>query len=257
MIKISSIRHSYPENAGFTMDRKHGHAEFTFLHFYNSVQILQGGAQIQTRPHAVILFTPGTPQFFHSPTSLAHDWMHFSGDGIRLASACGLPVDTLCYPANPAFITKLISEMEYEFLGNQTGCDRILEIKTEELFLRIGRALLEKEKELIEARTLERFHNLRSELFASLGNSWTIRQMADRVYLSESRFYALYKAIYGISPTADLINAKVDSAKNMLFAKEKSVEEIAQALGYQNTTHFIRQFKERTGTTPARYKREL
>ena len=80
--------------------------------------------------------------------------------------------------------------------------------------------------------------------------------MADKVYLSESRFYTLYKHIFGISPASDVINAKMNAAKNMLLYSNNSVNEIAVLLGYNSTTHFIRQFKKYNGVTPARYKKE-
>lgn len=55
MLKITSVRHSYPENAGFYIDRKKGHGDFTFLHFYNSVEILLEGNLVKTEPHSNIL----------------------------------------------------------------------------------------------------------------------------------------------------------------------------------------------------------
>ena len=78
--------------------------------------------------------------------------------------------------------------------------------------------------------------------------------MAERLNLSESRFYALYKSIFGISPTADIINARIYSAKNMLQFSNDKIEKIAAELGYKNTTHFIRQFKSSTGVTPSKYR---
>ena len=36
---ISSLRHAWPEKAGFTIVRKNGHPLYTFLHFYGSVEL--------------------------------------------------------------------------------------------------------------------------------------------------------------------------------------------------------------------------
>ena len=77
--------------------------------------------------------------------------------------------------------------------------------------------------------------------------------MANMMNYSESHFCTVYKAIYGISPTADIINARVNSAKNLLEFSNKKVSEIASTLGYWNITHFIRQFKQKTGCTPRKY----
>ena len=79
--------------------------------------------------------------------------------------------------------------------------------------------------------------------------------MAEQISFSESRFYSIYKEVFGITPLADLIKARVNSAENMLLFGQKSVAEIASELGYQNTTHFIRQFKKFTGLSPALYRK--
>ena len=42
-IKITRARHAWPEKAGFTIDRPRGLPEYTFLHFFESVQILVNG----------------------------------------------------------------------------------------------------------------------------------------------------------------------------------------------------------------------
>jgi len=38
-MEITRLRHAYPEKAGFLIDRKEGYPEYTFLHFYNSVEL--------------------------------------------------------------------------------------------------------------------------------------------------------------------------------------------------------------------------
>lgn len=77
--------------------------------------------------------------------------------------------------------------------------------------------------------------------------------MAKETGFSTSRFYGIYKSIYGISPNADLINARIEAAKKMLLYEKKKVQDIAGILGYDNTTHFIRQFKQNTGYSPTMY----
>ena len=80
--------------------------------------------------------------------------------------------------------------------------------------------------------------------------------MAKKVNLSESHFFVLYKKFYGITPVADLINARINNAKNMLLFKNMLIDDIASELGYNNTTHFIRQFKSFVGITPSQYRKK-
>ena len=52
----------------------------------------------------------------------------------------------------------------------------------------------------------------------------------------------------------DLIEARINAARQLLTATDLPVHEIAAACGYQNATHFMRQFKEITGLTPSAYR---
>ena len=254
LISISSLRHAYPENAGFRIDRKNGHPEYTFLHFHNSVEIVLDGERIHTAPHAVILYKMGTPQYFESQTPLLHDWMHFSGDAEPILRENGIQPDKLYYPFRHQFITELIGELETEFYDSRKNREKMLALKTEEFFLKLGRAICQEEVTDLNRETIEKFRYLRGKVFSSLEKNWSISEMAKEVYLSESRVFAVYKMIYGISPNADLIRARINSAKNLLAFSQKKVEEIAFELGYQNATLFSRQFKKYTGCTPSEYR---
>lgn len=256
MFQITQLRHAYPEGAGFFIDRKEGLKEYTLLHFFNSVEICFGEKVIRTEPHAVILYNIGTPQYFKSETPLIHDWMHFKGPLPSLVGEGGLQPDTIYYPRPHAFLTQMIRELESEFYGDLPSKEKLLELKVQEFFIKLERAVSCPPAAEISAETEKALRYLRGEMFSSLETNWTVEEMAKRIALSPSRIYPLYKKVYGISPMADLINARINSAKNMLSFGGEKVEEIAWRLGYQNTTHFIRQFKQKVGCTPAQYRKE-
>lgn len=254
MIKITSVRNAYPENAGVFIDRKNGHPQYTFLHFYNSVELKVGDAPIiTTAPHAVILFKPDTPQYFKSHEPLIHDWFHFVCDEGDLPQNT-IEADSIFYPNNFDYITKTVAQLETEFFGEKKNADILMDLKVKELFVMLDR-MSNNEQIFVSTETIERFRYLRGEVFSTLDGDWSVANMAKRLNLSQSRFYSLYKTIYGISPTADLINAKMNSAKTMLTFGHQSVESIALSLGYKNITHFIRQFKASTGMSPSAYRK--
>lgn len=255
MLELTILRHAYPEKAGFTVRRPKGHRDNTFLHFHNSVNIFINGTWIKTQPHAVIIYRPGTPQFFSSDIPLVHDWMHFRGDGEAALEAVGLQPDTLYYPAEHSFITKLVGELEREFYGKHFGRERLLTLEMEELMLKLGRSIREGNAVQVSSETKEAFRHLRADMLTLLDVNWTVEKMAQRVHLSPSRVYPIYKKLFGISPNADLINARINSAKNRLINSGDKIEDIAESLGYRNITHFIRQFKENTGMSPGQYRK--
>ena len=254
MIKILSARHTYPEKNGLLIDRKNGYGEYTFLHFYNSMRIVLNGKEIITEPHAVIIYNKTTPQFFESKKAIVHDWLHFTGEADSVLFENEIEFDKIYYPKQFDFITKITSELEKETFSEGFRTNEFINLKFHELILKLNRALYQ-QNEYVEKDIRDKFRTLRGEMFSSLGNKWTVQKMAANVNLSQSRFYKVYKTIFGVSPTADLIDAKIGSAKNMLLNTNKKVEEIATELGYDNTSHFIRQFKATVGVTPTSYKR--
>ena len=252
MINITDIRHAWPEAAGFLMNRPNGHPEYTFLHFYNSVRIEYNGSIIKTQPHAVILFDRNTPQLFESEESLLHDWMHFTLDS---PFEFGFSVDTVYYPSHTDFVTDIVRELEAEFFDSRSHRREYMEIKAKELFLKLSREIDSNGEMGINMETKEKLRYLRGHMFSHLREAWTVERMAEEMDLSQSRFFTVYKNFYGISPMSDLIRARMNSAKNMLLYSERRIDEIAELLGYQNITHFIRQFKKENGMSPSAFRK--
>ncbi len=253
MATITQLRHAYPENAGFTIDRQNGHPQFTFLHFITPVDILIDGGIVHAPPHACILYAPNERQYFHSKKNLLHDWIHFIAEP-NYPAKFSLQTNRLYYPDQTDFITQLTREAENEFYSSFSCREEMLALKLDELFFKLRRAVNRENQPPVDQDAAERFRALRGEIFSSLAKAWTVEKMAKRVQLSQSRFYALYKALYGVSPVDDLIRARLDSAKNALAFGTDTVSQIAESLGYNNVSHFIRQFTSREGISPAAYR---
>lgn len=254
MIELSQLRHAYPERTLY-IDRQHGHPEYTFLHFFTSMKLTYNGKSIITEPHSVIIFRPGTPQHFESDTPMIHDWIHFHGDMEPILQNISLELDTLYYPSQTEFITDLTRELETEFYNARANRDALIQLKFQELFIKLDRAVSGESEPVFDTEITEKFRRLRGKMFISLQEKWSVERMAAEVGFSKSRFYNIYKSIYGMTPTADLIEARVNSARNMLLSTSKKIEDISYLLGYENTTHFIRQFKKWTGYSPAAYRK--
>ena len=140
-MKITQLRHAYPEFAGFCIDRRNGHEDYTFLHFFGPMTVLTRDGYVKTPPNACIIYAPAEPQFFRSDEKVIHDWIHFSGDDAKDAlEKLGIETDVLYYPQRTEFITDLTRNLEREFFSDKTGRTRMLEIKFDELLIQIGRA---------------------------------------------------------------------------------------------------------------------
>ena len=257
MFTVTGIRHAWPEKAGFRMNRPTGYHNYSFVHFISAVEITLNGETSEIPAHTCLLYRPETPQYFVSREPLTHDWFHFTSDETLdgLLNRLNLPADTLFCPRKADFISGIVQEMEIEFFGNKPGRDDLLDAKIRELFCKLSRAASGECDAYVDPATSERLQKLRSDMFFTLAHPWTVPEMAARVGFSESRFYSVYRTVYGNSPMDDLIRARIDAAKNALLFTSDPVSAIAESLGYSNLTHFIRQFRSLTGISPAKYRR--
>lgn len=253
---IVNIRHAWPEHGGFRIDRPKGCPEYVFLHFWNPMHLRCGKDTIVTAPNTCIVYTPDTPQWFASDRDLIHDWMHIEGDVAGAMAAFGLCPDSL-YPLHDGrFVTAIVQELEAEFFARRPYADTLCLGKLQELFLKIARERDEPAAPALNAAVLDRFRQLRTALMLAPEQDWHMPQLAERAYLSESRFYALYKKAFGISPNRDLLLARIERAKALLLRSDEPIAAVAQKAGYANEYHFIRQFKQLTGVTPGQYRRD-
>lgn len=99
-----------------------------------------------------------------------------------------------------------------------------------------------------------RMIRLRSEIYQHPGLHWTVAKMAEKVFLSTSRLHSMYKDTFHVTCMNDVISSRVQYAKSLLECTEKTLTEIAAECGYHGAEHFCRQFKERTGMTPGKYR---
>ena len=253
MITIDSIQHSYPEGPHFRLRRPKGHPLYTFLHFHTSIIVFDDKKTIELPPHAVIIYKPGSKQYFTANGPLIHDWIHFAGDFSSILRKTELELDKFYFPKNSEFIEEIVYELEMNFYSNKKNKEHFLQLKFEELFFKLDRELNNKENQLSRG-VLEQLMELRKKMYSSLEHNWTVKDMAKELSVCESKVYSLYKNAFGVSPVADLIDKKINMAKNMLNFSDKKIVEIAEELGYSNTTHFIRQFKKVVGISPLKFR---
>lgn len=252
MYQLLSVRHSWPEQADFTMQPPPDGAVYTFLHFFNSVDIMVDGKMVTTRPHACIVYTPGIKRYYTCSTPLLYDWFHFTMEDPLPE---GLQCNTLFYPSDYSFITAIIWEAEKEFYTQKLYRETVINIKLQELFIKLSRADEESTSFVINRQTRLAFQKLRNDIFSNLSERIDVAQMAKQAYLGTTQFHNIYRNLFGRSPMEDFIAARIHAAANELLNTNKSIAVIAEELGYSNPSHFSRQFREQTGMSPSQYRK--
>jgi AraC-like DNA-binding protein len=203
-----------------------------------------------------ICFPPGSYQYIKAAKGgLIHDWMHLSADFKKIALKYGFIPGKVYTPYNDGFVTELMQSAELEKMNASEFSEDICEMKVSEIIARLVRADKNSHTENISPDVNSAFSEARALIHLEYRKPWEIEQMAELVHLSPSRFFSLYKSIFGISPKSDLLNVRMEHAKNMLVDGKLSVKEVSEMTGYTNIYHFIRSFKAHTGKTPGKYRK--
>lgn len=84
----------------------------------------------------------------------------------------------------------------------------------------------------------------------------TVTDAAAQIDLSETHFMRFFKQTMSVSFVTYLKNYRLTKAEEMLHTTDASILDIAQDNGFQNVSYFIREFKNKYGETPLKYRRQ-
>lgn len=85
----------------------------------------------------------------------------------------------------------------------------------------------------------------------------TLAKMASVYGLSPNYFSTLFKKKAGCNFISYLTRLRIENSKQFLRETDMTIREIAERVGYQSASFFIRTFKNAEGVTPSEYKRSL
>jgi transcriptional regulator GlxA family with amidase domain len=88
-----------------------------------------------------------------------------------------------------------------------------------------------------------------------LGQTLSADALAREVNLSSSQFHLLFRAQFGISPMRYVHSARMVAARDLLETSFLSVKQIMYAVGFNDSSHFLRDFKQLYGLTPTGYRK--
>lgn len=84
----------------------------------------------------------------------------------------------------------------------------------------------------------------------------SLQFLAKREHTTEKYLIRVFKAKYGITPYAYLIQKRMEAAEELLRTTELSVKDIAAKLTFSDSNYFSRAFKKHTGLSPVAYRRQ-
>lgn len=85
----------------------------------------------------------------------------------------------------------------------------------------------------------------------------TLEAISDHINMAKNYFCSVFKKKTGESFWEYLTNLRVSKARILLEKTELKIGVISERVGYKNSSHFCRVFKETVGVSPAEYKQKF
>ena len=271
MINVPYAGYNYYHQDGWEITRPNGIRHYTIVFIRNPFYyVVKEGDELKTiyveRP-SFLFYRPSDYQHFYLRNApYTDDWMHFIGDEKeidRLFEDLGLPFSkalTLYDSSEPSSIMQMIAAEARKTSDHHDmimdSLIRILLYKISDLHGKGDDAGMDFASGTIESYR-RRFNILRNRIYqggeaARIGG---VTELADEMNMSVSYFQHVYKALYGVPVTKDIIISRIEYASYLLLNQNEGISETATICGYDSVEHFNRQFKKIKGCSPGDYKK--
>ena len=98
--------------------------------------------------------------------------------------------------------------------------------------------------------------DIKKEFDIHYQSNFSLDEMEQQYHISKYRLCREFSAQYNFSPIQYLNRKRINVAKEALIYTDKRINEISCMVGFENTNHFIRLFKQQTGVTPLAYRKQ-
>ena len=219
-----------------------------------------GGAVLQAESGDTVLISAGTPLRFAAEQDLLYDWVLFTpaSDG-SFYQALQLPENTLLRFGDTAFISVLMQQLCAEYYASNAKRSEMTDCLMKALLIRIsetGGPIVSQQAVANSDPHYAELVRLREKIYANPQEKWSVEMLCSEVNMSRSYFQLMYRETFGMTCIADVINCKMNRARDLLTSTSYTISHIAQLCGYDNEEHFMRQFKKNNGVTPTVFRRE-
>lgn len=271
MISVPYAGYNYYHQDGWEINRPNGIRHYTIVFIRNPFYyVVKEEDELKTiyveRPSFLFYRPSDHQQFYRRNAPYTDDWIHFIGDEKeidRLFEDLGISFSkalTLYDSSEPSSIMQMIAAEARKTSEHRDmimdSLIRILLYKISDLHGKGDDAGMDFASGTIESYR-RRFNILRNRIYQG-GEAARIKgvaELAEEMNMSVSYFQHVYKALYGVPVTKDIIISRIEYASYLLLNQNEGISETATICGYDSVEHFNRQFKKIKGCSPGDYKK--
>jgi AraC family transcriptional activator of pobA len=167
-------------------------------------------------------------------------------------------------PSEETTIWELFNKIQTECRNNQDEYSRELILANVDTMLKYSQRFYKRQflnRTEISGKTVTKFNEeinkyVNSGLLGSKGLP-SVNYMAERLNISAGYLSDILKQESGKTALEHIHIYLISEAKNRLIGEDRSVSEIAYALGFENLSYFSRLFKKEVGISPNGFKKQL
>lgn len=212
---------------------------------------IKNGSEVQIPASSALFLPPFQPHTYYTVPGKIWEFYWFDTNAHDNLDFSDLFTNNLIMSISN---TKQISYEFEKMLNNKITSKQKFMIESSQMISNIYHILLceklckseiKKQDDLIN----DIIYNMKSDC----GNEWSLPKLAEQYFISVPQLIRRFKAYTGMSPHMYLTNLRLETAEMLLHHTSDSVEEISKKVGFPCTSNFIRQFRNRYGTTPGKY----
>ncbi|SKC19042.1 helix-turn-helix domain-containing protein [Dyadobacter psychrophilus] len=166
-------------------------------------------------------------------------------------------------PKEETTIWELYRKIENEYQNNQDEFSREIILANVDTLLKYAQRFYKRQfinRSEISGKTVTRFMEEMDKYVSSgfLTNKGlpSVHYMAEKLAISAGYLTDVLKQESGKTALEHIHIYLISEAKNRLKSEDRTVSEIAYALGFENLSYFSRLFKKEVGTTPVLFKKQ-
>ena len=205
----------------------------------------------------MLLYRPTEPQWYSfSKGRCSSFWLHLSGTGVEaLCAQSGLMQGNVFHLSDLADIERTHMKLIVETQSKQKGYKLFVQSYIELHFAHICRKMSEngnEESTLVPDERILKVLNVLDRLYYM---PLDVDRLAAECNVGRDRFLHLFTKSVGMPPQKYVTTIRIKNAKRMLSETDRSVAEIAERCGFNDSMYFSRVFKKKTALAPSEYRK--
>lgn len=257
MIEVGICGYGSVHQTVFGIRRPKGSPDYVLLLIKTESYYEEHGIIHDLPANIAILYNKNTYVHYGSKKPYyCNDWIHFTltGEDLDFLLSLEIPFNTPLVLPHLNQLSEFVRLIVLNKHSGQPYSQQTMDSTMRALFYSVASQQNSATGAIMTHKNYEVLNQLRMAINNSPNKEWTIKTMAKMVHMSSSYMQHQYKELFGITCIQECINARIKCARSYLRTTDMSIHMVALLCGYNNETHFMRQFKKSENMTPSEYR---